>query len=197
MLARAFGKDRALIGTARISAYIDGPGRVRKVTRHARYTLGDREGRQDRAPVPAIRQAFEAAGIDAPEHGDVRVDLWEKFVLLTPFAAVTAGARCDAAAIAATPELMALTETLARETIAVAEARGIALPADQLARTVEGIRGLPGEMRASLAHDLAAGKPLETDWLSGAVARLGAEAGVETPAHRTVAALLAPWRHGA
>lgn len=196
ILALAYGEDRALIGTARISAVIDAPGRVKKVTEHAVFTFGDREGRQDQEPVPAIRAVFAEAGIDAPGHEDVRVDLWQKFVLLTPAAATTAGARTTIGQVRATPETRALYETLAAETIAVARARGIRLPDDQLAQVMATLDRLPGEMRASLAHDLAAGKRLETDWLSGAVVRLGGEAGVETPAHRTVAALLAPWREG-
>ena len=49
---------------------------------------------------------------------------------------------------------------------------------------------------ARMAKDLDAGRPLEVDWLSGAVARLSAAEGLEAPAHRTIAALLAPWRLG-
>jgi 2-dehydropantoate 2-reductase len=56
---------------------------------------------------------------------------------------------------------------------------------------------VPEGVRASMAHDLAAGKRLEVDWLNGAVVRLGAEAGVDAPSHAAVAALLAPWRDGA
>jgi len=197
MLAHAFGRDRALAGIARISAFIEAPGRVAKVTEFAGFTIGDMDGRQDRAPVPTIRALFHAAGIRAPDCADVTAELWLKCVQLTALAGVTAGGRCDIATARAVPELRALMQRLIAETIAVAAARGIALPEDTAARTMHSLDRLPGQMRASLAHDLAAGKPLETDWLNGAVARLGAKAGVATPAHETVAALLAPYRDGA
>ena len=197
MLADTFGRSRALQGIARISALIEAPGRVRKVTRFARFLIGDMDGRQDRAPVPAIRETFAAAGIDAPDCADVCVELWMKAVQLTTLAAITAGARCDIATARATPELMELAATLVAEAAGVARACGIRLPDDSEKTTLASLEKLPDGMRASLAHDLAAGKRLETDWLSGAVARLGAEAGVATPAHRMVAALLAPYRDGA
>jgi len=196
MLARAFGPDRALIGTARISAYIDGPGRVRQVTEHASFTFGTLEGRQSVAPVPAIREAFEAAGITAPAHPDLRVELWQKFIALTAIAAVTAASRCDIGRAMATPELKALLGRLMEECVAVGRARGIAVPEGVVAKSMAFMATLPPEMRASLAHDLAAGKPLELDWLSGAVVRLGDEVGVDAPAHRTVTALLALYRAG-
>jgi len=196
MLARAFGEQRALIGTARISAFIDGPGRVRQVTEHAVFTFGSLDGRQSVAPVPEIRRVFAEAGIAAPDHPDLRVELWQKFVALAPLAAVTAGARANMATVNATHELTALLATLMEETVAVGRAHGVALPDGLVARSLAFMETLPGEMRASLAHDLDAGKPLELDWLSGAVVRLGEAVGVPTPAHRTVHALLAPYRDG-
>lgn len=196
-LAAAFGADRALIGIARISSVIEAPGVVRQVTAMASFTVGDHEGRQDRPPVPAIRALFSAAGIDTPACADVAADLWRKLSNLAPIAAVTAGARTDIGTARSSPALRALLEDLIAEVLAVAAARGIALPSDTAARGMAAIDRLPAEMRASLAHDLAAGKPLETDWLSGAVVRLGADAGVAAPAHQAVAALLAPYRNGA
>ena len=196
MLARAFGAARALTGIARISAVIEAPGRIAKFTDWASFIIGDREGRQDRAPVPEIRALFEDAGVAAPERADVTAELWLKFVQLTALAAVTAGARCDIGTARQAPAVRDLIDRLIGECEALARARGVVLPDDTAETTLASLDRLPATMRASLAHDLAAGKPLETDWLSGAVARLGAAAGVATPAHATVAALLAPYRDG-
>ena len=48
-----------------------------------------------------------------------------------------------------------------------------------------------------MLQDLEAGRRLELDWLTGAVVRLGEEAGVATPASREVYEALAPFRLGA
>ena len=49
---------------------------------------------------------------------------------------------------------------------------------------------------ASMAHDLLAGKPIEIDGLSGAVARLGKQQGVPVPTHTFIAQALAPFIDG-
>lgn len=196
-LQARFGGGRVLIGIARISAFIEAPGVVRQVTPGATYTIGTAQGRQDDARVAEIRAAFHAAGITVPESADVRVDLWTKFAALSAFSGVTAGARCDAATLRATPALEALYLRLAGEVQVLGRAEGVALPDDLPQRMLDFARSLPGEMRASLAHDLDAGKRLEIDWLAGAVPRLGARHGLAAPASETVAALLAPWKDGA
>jgi len=195
-LAEAFGRERALIGIAHISAFIAEPGVVATAMPLADFLVGGLDGRQDAPRVRAIIETFRAAGINAPDRKDLRLDLWSKLVFLTALAGTTAGARCNMGRVRAVPELWALYRRLAAETHAVGVARGIALAADAVEQTMRHAEKVPEAVRASMAHDLAAGKRLELDWLNGAVVRLGAEAGVPTPAHETVTALLAPWREG-
>jgi len=194
-LAEAYGEDRALIGVARIFAFIAEPGVVQLASPFGRFTIGGLDGSQADPRVTAIMDNFGAAGIEALECEDLRIDLWTKFVFLTAIAGVTAGARVDLATVRSTPELWALYLRLAEEARVGGEARGIALD-EAVQQAIASGRSLPGEARASLAQDLAAGKRLETEWLNGAVVRLGAEVGVDAPAHAAVAALLAPWREG-
>lgn len=56
---------------------------------------------------------------------------------------------------------------------------------------------VPADMTSSTLYDLEHGKPLEIDWLNGAVARLGREAGVPTPVNRCIYAALKPRAAGA
>ena len=60
----------------------------------------------------------------------------------------------------------------------------------------EFLDGLPPAVRASMAHDLEVGNPLELPWLSGAVVQLGDQHGVATPTHRFFADALAPYEKG-
>ena len=55
---------------------------------------------------------------------------------------------------------------------------------------------LPDAMKSSMLMDLERGNRLELEWLSGAVCRLGREAGVDTPVHRVVLAALTPFAGG-
>jgi len=54
------------------------------------------------------------------------------------------------------------------------------------------VHGSGYHTRASLYHDLAAGKRMELDALCGAVVRMGREAGVPTPLSFAVVAALRP-----
>ena len=82
------------------------------------------------------------------------------------------------------------------EAVALGRARGVSLPGDLETRTLKAVGQLDAAMKTSMLTDLEAGKPLELDWLNGAVVRLGAESGLETPANAEVVAALRPFADG-
>ncbi len=195
-VAAAFGRERALIGVARIFVNITAPGVLTRYGAVRSFTIGDIDGRQDIAPVRALRALLGAAGVEAPDCTDVRADLWTKFVLFSAASGLTAGTRASFGHILAHPSLRALARRLMNEVVALAGAEGITLPPDVVDRMMEFLASMPPEGRTSTAHDLAHGRPLETDHLCGAVARRGAALGLDMPASATIAALLEPWKAG-
>lgn len=76
------------------------------------------------------------------------------------------------------------------EVFAVARAKGIRLPDDQVDRHMELMDGLPEDVGSSMLHDLTQGRRLELPWLSGAVVSLGREFGQPTPTHCFIEAAL-------
>ena len=79
-----------------------------------------------------------------------------------------------------------------RETEAVAQAKGIALPPGACDAILGYARAMIQDFNSSMARDVEAGRPLEIGSLSGAVVRYGAEAGVPTPANTTFVDALLP-----
>ncbi|MFL5635243.1 MAG: ketopantoate reductase C-terminal domain-containing protein, partial [Gemmatimonadaceae bacterium] len=77
-----------------------------------------------------------------------------------------------------------------QEVVDVARARGIPLAGDETARLIGAIDALPPGTKPSFLLDIEAGGPTELDTLSGAVSRYAAAAGIQTPIHDTVAAVL-------
>jgi 2-dehydropantoate 2-reductase len=55
---------------------------------------------------------------------------------------------------------------------------------------------LPPPTRSSLLIDLQQGKRIEVEALQGSVVRRGQKAGVPTPIHATLYAVLKAWEHG-
>jgi 2-dehydropantoate 2-reductase len=78
-----------------------------------------------------------------------------------------------------------------KETVSVGRAHGVNLPQDYAEQRMQFADTVAPGMSSSLHHDLEHGNPLEVEWLSGGVVRLGLEVGVPTPANRAVWDILA------
>jgi 2-dehydropantoate 2-reductase len=87
-----------------------------------------------------------------------------------------------------------LIERALREVLAVARARGVALAGNEEAEILRFVDSLPDPIKPSFLLDLESGGPTEIDDLSGAVSRLGRQAGVETPVHDVATAALGTTR---
>lgn len=121
--------------------------------------------------------------------------LWSKFVLLSANSGLTALTRQTAGEIRSDPVMRAAFLAAIGESAAVGRALGVALPADIEDRCVTWL-DTNAPIKASLLVDLERGRPLEVPWLSGAVHRLGAKAGVPTPTHTAIYAALRPFAEG-
>jgi 2-dehydropantoate 2-reductase len=92
--------------------------------------------------------------------------------------------------------MRALLFKLMHETTAVGRAAAVDFPEDFAMELDRAIAAFPPTMKASMANDLEAGRPLELDWLAGKVVALGRKYGVPTPAQEAVYAILKPYRTG-
>ncbi len=194
-LAGVLGPQHVLGGIAQISAVIAEPGVIRHTGNFARLVFGELDG------LPSWRQecllsACIGAGVDAAVSTEILRDIWRKFVFLSPLAGAACFYRCSAGELLAVPERRRMLEALTAETIAVGEAKGIALEPEIEVEVLRKLQAFPAEMKPSMLHDLEAGRRLELDWLNGTVARLGQELGVETPANAEVIEALAPYAMG-
>ena len=123
--------------------------------------------------------------------------IWKKFALLAPLAGATCLGRRPVGGVRDDPGLKAKLAAMVAEVVALGRTRGIGLGEESVARILGQIDRLPPDMKTSMLHDLEAGRPLELDWLNGAVARLGRAAGIATPVKDEAVAALAPFAPGA
>lgn len=197
MLADAFGRDRALIGSARVFANITAPGVITRYGEPKAFIFGTIDGDQASAGVPDYIATFRKAGIDTPDHADVRVELWTKLMIFNAMSSVTTATQLRFGQFRRHPETAALVRRLMDETFEVARASGVPMPegtADQTFRFFLDV--LPAEGRTSMAQDREEGRMLEADYVCGAVARRGRALGVDVTASETIFALLRPFRDG-
>lgn len=187
----ALGVSSAAIlgGVTRISVARVQPGVVERRGPFQSVIVGELYHRvTDR--VTRIASAFRDAGVDASASDHIEVDLWQKFVFIAAIAASCGLARTPVGPLRDRPLGRRLLQRAVQEVVDVARARGIPLPADETAQVVGAIDALPPGTKPSFLLDLEAGGPTELATLSGAVSRYGDAAGVATPVHDTVAAVL-------
>jgi 2-dehydropantoate 2-reductase len=194
-LGGILGKERVLGGSAYIATRIAAPGVIEHTGTMARLQFGPLLARQ-RAAAEGFLAACQQAGVNAELSEDIVRANWEKFVFLVGLSSATAVARAPIGVVRADPDLRWLFEEAMRETWQLGRARGVALPDDFVQARLAFADTLPGEMRASLLHDLVSGGKLEAPWLCGAVARMAGEAGLQAPVNRAVFAALKPFVDG-
>jgi 2-dehydropantoate 2-reductase len=176
-------------GLTKISAVRVAPGVVERKGPLQVVVVGELDGRVT-PRVEAIVEAFREAGADARVSDRIGVELWEKFVFLAALAAGCGLARCPVGPLRNDGLGRRLLTRAVAEVVAVARARGVALPDDEVDRAMRFIDSLPGGTRPSFLEDLEAGGPTELDALSGAVSRFAEQTNVQAPIHDAAAFLL-------
>lgn len=196
ILADALGREHVLGAVVYMPAEIAEPGVIRHHSDFARLVFGEMDGTVT-PRVKALADALQEAGIEGVITEQVEVEIWRKFVFLAATAGTTAFYREPMGPILGDAEKRATFEALVAETTAVARARGVVMPDDTVAATMALADSMPAGMRSSMQTDLERGKPLELEWITGAVVRLGREHGVETPRSREIHDALLPFAKGA
>jgi len=194
MVAKHAGAAHVAGGAAYIVAVIDQPGHIRH-TIAQQLVFGERDGRRSDRLI-AFEDAGKRAGFQAKATEDVQAALWTKFVRLATWSGMTTATRSPMGVIRDTPETFALMVAAIEEVIAVGRAHGVKLPADLMDTTLTMIQNFPAASKSSMLEDFERGNRLELPWLSGAVVRLGREAGVPTPIHQFITAILTPFVNG-
>jgi 2-dehydropantoate 2-reductase len=190
IVARHVPRRNVVGGVAYVAAVIDRPGVIRHTSLDG-LIFGELDGSRSER-LAAFEAACRRAGFSARVSEQIEVDLWGKFARLSVFSGMTAVTRSPIGVLRDDPELYALLQAACEESIRVGRARGVALPAALMQEIEQMVRTLPHEAKSSMLEDLERGKRLELPWLSGAVVRLGREAGVDTPIHAFIAAALKP-----
>jgi len=195
LLARHVGAPAVAQGLAYIATRIAAPGCIEHGGDFARLRFGPLQPAQ--APrLQSFLEACRAAGIDAEMPADIRRAVWEKFVFLVGLSGLTALTRQPVGVVRADAELRRMLQAVMAEATALGRAEGVDLPADYAEQRMAFVDTLPHGMKASMLHDLEAGRPLELPWLAAAVVRRSAALGLEAPVNRFIAAALAPLARG-
>ncbi|MBS1370613.1 MAG: 2-dehydropantoate 2-reductase [Lentisphaeria bacterium] len=137
-----------------------------------------------------LTELFAKAGVKCELCEDIAFVRWNKLLWNLPFnpVSVLAG-NATTRDMTRRDELERLCRTLMDEVIAVANACGVALTAENADAQVEYTRNFPA-YRTSMLQDFEAGRELEVEAILGNTVRLAAEHGIPVPHMETCYALL-------
>lgn len=190
-LGQILEQERVLGGLCRIISAVVEPGHIRHSGLEPYVAFGELDNRPSER-AQRLRRAFEETGVQAEIPADIHVAMWKKFLFIAAFSGVGAVARAPVGVLRTIPETREMLEQAMREILAVAHARGVALPEETVANAMSLIDGLQPEGTASMQRDIMSGRPSEIESQNGAVVRLGEEMGVPTPLHAFIYHSLLP-----
>jgi 2-dehydropantoate 2-reductase len=197
-LRTRFPHARILGGVARVEGWKEGPGEFHQRGPNNKLVAGAFRP-EDRPAVDALGAAFTGTPVVFEATDDVESQLWFKMMSICCVGGITAYCRCPIGQGRTDPVLRPLMDSIAGEVAAVGAARGITFPFPDpvpwVLRYIDEV--LRPELKASMCRDVEAGRPLEVQWLNGAIVRFGERAGIPTPANRMILDALLPLHEAA
>jgi 2-dehydropantoate 2-reductase len=194
-LTPILGHEAVMGGTAFVTGAIVAPGVIRQTGSYQRMTFGELDGSAS-ARGERLCDFCAAAGFEGVLSPDIRVPIWDKFILLVPLSGLNALTRLPLGKWRDDPDLLALYEASLRETVAVGHAEGVRLPPDAVGKTLATMRSMPAYHTTSMGNDLIRGNRIELPWFAGKVVELGRRHGIPTPANTFIYAALKPYVNG-
>jgi 2-dehydropantoate 2-reductase len=172
-------ENEVIDGGAYIISSLVEPGIIKKTSKFAKLFFGTTG--QETSNQVMLEKILIEAGIDATLSKDIKVLLWEKFLLISTMATLTSFLNTSIGAILVANENRKFLLLLMNELKAVAEANGIFLSGDIIPKTLNIMSAMPFEATSSLQRDFQNGKQTEVDALVGYVVRAGERLKIPTP----------------
>lgn len=188
------GRGHVLPGVYWTPAHIQSPGVIRVIS-HPSAEFGTPDGGET-AQTDEIQQALRESGVKIQFWDDAPKMLWNKFVPFCSLAGVTSASRTRIKQLLTYPEGLNLFTDTIEEGRAVAQAKGVELPADIAAKMIENFQHFPDSYQPSMQTDFQLSRRTELDAINGAMARQGREVGVPTPINSFIYAVLLPHKDG-
>ncbi len=188
-LAERFGADKVLLGAAYIDAERTEPGVFAQRGSPPRIVLGEANGEMS-ARAQSFAEVLRNAEIETEVSSNVLTALWSKLVYICALSGMSCITRSEFTNVLETPETYQMTMQVMNEALRVGQGSGVPLDDGLPDSVMAGFLQEKGFI-SSMYNDLLAGNPLEVSLLNGAVARIGKEVGVDTPANGFISACLA------
>ncbi|HEY2317909.1 MAG TPA: 2-dehydropantoate 2-reductase [Solirubrobacteraceae bacterium] len=173
LLRERFGADRVVAAVIRIESDRPSAGVIVQTSPAARVDMAGA-----RPEVQALAELLREAGLDARTGGSEAQVMWSKLARLCPLALTTSASDRPLGFVRSDPRWRSALQGAVTETVAVANADGASLQAQD---TMAELDAAHAELGSSMQRDIAAGRATELDAIAGAVLRAGQRHGLRCP----------------
>ena len=183
-LAAHAAPERVMVGSSSLPSDLVGPGKVRSHGEGGSKLYPAFGG--DAAFAQQVADLLTQGGLPAALEPDIHGAIWSKAIFnatMNPLCALT---RRTPGFLGANPESRALITAVVNEGVAVANASGIAIPAQQIHDLTHVSVTDHANHEASMLHDVKSGRRTEVDAINGAIVEAARAAGVAAPLTETL-----------
>ena len=191
VLASVFPAEQVTVGVTYNSGLLQGAGLVVHPAEQPTFVGAFVDGNSGGAET--LAQVLNDASLDTTIAAPVRPEIWRKLILnaaTLPTAALTGLA---AGKLTECPDSHALVTDTAREAVAVANALGYEIDADERVEAIHALLAKAGPSKASMLQDTEAGRQTEVDVINGAVVSAADDLGVPAPLNRALTQMIKGW----
>ncbi len=164
-----------------IASVVKEPGTVHHGSGKGSLVLGREPSRPEYESAP-LRALLDRSGIPYDWFEDPFPAIWTKYLFIASFALVTARSGLGIGGVIADESWASVVRGIQAEIVAIARAKGIALPPDAASMAFDKGKAFAPDTKTSYQRDVEiAGKPNEGELFGGTILRLGKELGIPTP----------------
>ncbi|MGI6094162.1 MAG: ketopantoate reductase family protein [Lachnospiraceae bacterium] len=179
ILKKAFPSNKVLGGLCRIDTARDQNGIV--CSWEGPIQFGDRESSHISEEVQAVQELFDAAGVPHEVMPDIHRAMWLKFMTNVSLNQLSAVTHACYGAFVDIPQLNLAAREVMEEVLAVAEAKGIHITAEDVEDAMKDIASSAHDDKSSMLQDVEAKRKTETDYFAGTMIAEGKAVNVPTP----------------
>jgi len=190
-LASVLGEKSVVVGLGGLVSYIVGPGHILHAGGEPYVSFGESDNSTSER-TQNLLEAFKNAGVTANIPANIQAALWAKLALMAVNSGIGAITRVPTGQWRSVAGSWKMAQQVAQEVLAVAAGKGIVMPSDSLASAVARLEASAPNSTSSMQRDLMEGRFSELEVQTGAVVRLGLEAGVPTPVNTFIYNSLLP-----
>lgn len=195
-LERVFGQGKVLGGASYLAGSISSPGVISYGGISGKLFFGELNGGTSKR-TEELLATFQRAEINAELHTNIRVAIWEKFLVNCATGGVLSLLRLPIGPVLDCPESSVFMRGVMEEAYELGRASGILSDEGTVDRWFGFFKSsVAPTTRSSSLVALTEGRPLELDDLNGLAVSLGRELGVPTPLNFAVYAALKPYIKG-